>query len=180
MAKADDKTNTQRIWLCQGWALVAKAYGDLTERVLTEALAEGRVRSWDGSDRPIKPEFWRLDLQIDWPKNSARERTYSLHFFGGPSSGRVTGYSPPAREHRGITLARADVLAAGEAAPSKSRARYRRGPVDAVVEDLWPEGVPGPETESTPDLMKKLGGELQRRGIKAPSDDTLRRALDRR
>src|SRR5262245_44496744 len=105
MAKAGDKTSTKRIWYSQGWALVAQAYGNLAEEVLKEALAEGRVPSWDNSG-PITPEFWRLDLIIATAKNSARERTYRV-VFAGPGTGPFTKNSNPPCEHHGITLGHA-------------------------------------------------------------------------
>jgi hypothetical protein len=199
MAKADDKTSTKRIWFCQGWALLAKAaYGDLAEDVLTEALANGRVPSWDDSGRPIKPKFWRPKPVIDPARNSARQRQYRIMFLD-PGGGPVTDSPyPPSCEHHGITLGYAEVLAllpeasiAGEAAggraagtsvaaDSAGRASRRGRPPeydhDALrdaAETVAKRGLP-----DTKDLFfEKVRDECRERHIKVPEDTQLRRIV---
>jgi hypothetical protein len=62
--------------------------------------------------------------------------------------------------------------------PRRRRSRYRRDPVETVVRELWPGGVP--DTTATADALKILGDTLHSRGIAAPSNTTLLRALGRR
>jgi hypothetical protein len=175
MAKADDTTSTKRIWWHKARALVAEAYG--TEKPLIEALAKGQVQAWDGSGSLIKPEFWRLNLEFKG--NSASERTYRFMVLSYDDRPGWDSSGPPGREHHNISLAHADVLVLlSPGAQSKQRRRrYRRDPVEAVRDELWPGGVP--EKLSTPDAVKTLGDECQDRGIPAGLD-TLLRALGRR
>jgi hypothetical protein len=180
MAKADDTSNTERILLCQGWAITAAAYGELTREVLKKALAEGRMRTWDGSGRPIEPDFWRLEcLEIAWGTNSAiGPPSYSvLH-----PDGRVTS-GPERRQAGNITVAIEDVTALLPASqvPQRPRRRPRLDQYEPVVRDIWPSGKP-PRTMSTGEALRRLGEELQRRSIPCGPDtlDSQRRALNRR
>jgi hypothetical protein len=168
VAGADDTTSTKRIWLRQAWALVAEAYGNLTEEVLTEELAEGRVRSWDDSG-PIKPEFWCLDLEINPARNSARERIFRMMVLD-PSSGRVTDSSNPPCEHHGITLAHADVralLPTAETAPLRTtEAKTREGRqakrVLRVLPKCYPPDGKVPDDIPTTSVQQKVNAELER------------------
>jgi hypothetical protein len=187
MAKAGDKISTKRIWLCQTWALLAKAYGDLTEKVLTEALIESRVPSWDDSGRSIKPEFWRPKPVFAPAKNLARQRAYRITFIG-PGTGPVTDSSyPPVCEHHGITLGHAEVRAllppsvhtteklAEEDGPQISRTK------EALKKRYPPDGrALGISTKAVRKLIvEDLADDSKKRGLADPSWDTVKRALGR-
>jgi hypothetical protein len=62
----------------------------------------------------------------------------------------------------------------------RKRRRPARDRIEAVARDLWPDtqGKP-PETLSTPEALKLLGNELDRRGI-GSTPDSQRRAIGRR
>jgi hypothetical protein len=181
---ADDKTSTKRIWFCQGWARVAEAYGDLTEEVLTEALAESRVRSWDDTGSPIEPEFYRLNLEINPARNSARERTYTMMVLD--SDVPVTESSDPSHEHHGITLAHADVLALLRVPPLAGKEVPGEGPQlsrtrQALKKRYPPDGcAPGIATKAVRKLIvEDLADDSKKRGLADPSWDTVKRALGR-
>jgi hypothetical protein len=64
----------------------------------------------------------------------------------------------------------------------RERRRPVRDRIEAVARELWPPQGKPPETMSTPEALKLLGNELERRRIPAGPDtlDSQRRAIDRR
>jgi hypothetical protein len=65
-------------------------------------------------------------------------------------------------------------------APVSRRRRFRSDSVERVAKELWPStDGKAPEGLSTPDALRKLGDELEHRGIPA-SPDTQRRVIGRR
>jgi hypothetical protein len=62
---------------------------------------------------------------------------------------------------------------------SKQR-RRQRDQIRAMADEAWGSDWP-PEGMSTPDAVQALGKELKRRGVRRiPSEDTLKRAINRR
>jgi hypothetical protein len=62
--------------------------------------------------------------------------------------------------------------------PGGRRRHWRQDPVIAAIKEKWGSDWP-PDTLSTPDAVRELVRELDRRGIKA-SPDTMKRAIGRR
>lgn len=65
-------------------------------------------------------------------------------------------------------------------ATQRLRRRRRLSPTKAVACELYPPIGHPPKTTGTPKAMQRFVKELERRGVKKPSDDTLKRDLGRR
>ena len=176
MVEADAE---RTITFCEAIELASRALGSLGERLLGKGLARERVRwtcqlvegdptGWNlPTSKPgVSGKFWQHNPEVHSAENWARTR-----FLSGPTVCT-------------IAVMEADVLAllptAEQPAPLQAEPKRKSQQVVARVvrEALWPGGLP--ETMSTPEAVQKLGNEMQRRGMKVPSDDTLKRALDRR
>lgn len=196
MAKKADRKSITWVMLSEAKARADSVYQsrDLVERRLRSWLLDRKLR-WRSADleglkRDCDPgsgdsEFWRepvlappatgdpvvffnwRNLIITWDKSCARRRISSTSSY--------TFYR--------IEVAEDDLAKLLPASPPRRQKTPRRVAVtpitrvEAVVRELWPNGVP--KTKTNKELLRQLGGELDQRGILAETTTQLR-ALRRR